>query len=303
MASVQDHNQNDQTFLTPTIQKTQVGAKRSLIQIEKTVKFELLKNFGKFMAMLLTSLFIFILFLVINEIQEYNGSPTPDDPADYFQSYLMMISFLILIISSTFAGSIIAEDFEKQTGNLLFPKISKDRLLIGRIIARYLYIALSIGFYYLIVGIYTFIKYNGVPKIVWGSMGWALLYAFLLFAFITFLSAILKRSSTAVITGILVLLIIFPMLRMILMFTGVTVEPLFILTYFGDIITVWFNMPPNDARFVEMAFGRGPMADPSNTYMSWITPSAAGAVIGVIIYSVILFGAAYIIFRRRQNKS
>lgn len=302
MASIQEQNPEQANLEPILVQRTQVGTQRSLIQIEKTVKFELLKNFRKFISMLLTSFFIFVLFLVINIVQEYNGTPSPDTPSEYFQSYLMMITLLILIISSTFAGSIIAEDFEKQTGNLLFPKISKDRLLIGRIIARYFYIALTIGFYYLIVGIYTYIKYNGVPKIVWGSMGWALLYAFLLFAFVTFLSSILKRSSTAIIIGILGLLIVFPLVQNILMFTGVTVEPLFILTYFGDIITAWFNMPPIGQRYREFTFGRGPMADPNNTYMSWITPSPAGAVIGMLVYCIVLFGIAYIIFQRRQNK-
>jgi ABC-type transport system involved in multi-copper enzyme maturation permease subunit len=286
------------------IQKTKAGTKRSIMQIRRTVKFELLKNYRKFISMLLMNFGIFILYLIIAEVTEYNGTPKPDEAVDYFIYYMMMIDFLIMVTASTFGGNMIAEDFEKRTGNLLFPKITKDRLLLGRVIARYLYIALSIGFYYLIVGIATIIKYGGVPKIVWGSMGWALLYGFLLFSFFTFLSSFMKRSSTAIVSGILSVIIIFQLLNMILMYTGATVEPFFILTYFGTIIIQWFTMPAVDARFREIGFGPPGMADPSGrTFMSWITPSASGAAIGMIVYSVVLLGISYYFFRRRQNKA
>ncbi|MHA1744392.1 MAG: ABC transporter permease, partial [Promethearchaeota archaeon] len=285
--------QNPETFEGLTIQKTRAGTKRSVMQVQKTIKFELLKNFRKFLSMLAMTFVIFMLFLIINEVSEYNGSAMPEDAGDYFKSYLFMIDLIIIIVASTFGGTMIAEDFEKRTGNLLFPKITKDRLLLGRVVARYLYIVLTIGFYYLITGLYTLIKYGGVPYVVWESMLWAFLYGFLLFSFITFLSSILKRSSTAIVTGILTLLIVFQLFTMILRFTGATVEPLFLLTYFGSIILQWFNMPTADARFAEIPFGHGPGADLTNTYYSWITPSATGALIGMIVYSVILLGLAY----------
>ena len=91
---------------------------------------------------------------------------------------------------------------------------------------------------------------------------------------------------------------------MLLMFTGATVEPFFILTYFGTIITQWFTMPAAEARFDKIAFGGPGMADPNGrTFMSWITPSASGAAIGMIVYSVALLGISYYFFRRRQNKA
>ncbi|MHA1612655.1 MAG: ABC transporter permease [Promethearchaeota archaeon] len=286
-----------------TVDKVKIGAKRGLIQIKKTIDFEFLRNAKKFMSMLLTSAGIFLLFLIINLISEDQGALAPEDPAEYFQSYLTMTTLLVLIIATTFFGSIIAEDFEKQTGNLLFPKIPKERLLIGRIIARYTYAFLSVAFYYLLVAITTYLKYDGVPKIVWGSMLWAELYLFGLMAFMTLLSSLFKRSSTAMITGILGILIVFQLFSMIFMFTGITAEPFYFITYYGNIITVWFNMPAVDARYVEMGFGHGP-APPElgdATYYQWLTPSAEGAIIGVAIYSIVCFTIAYLLYRRRQN--
>lgn len=284
------------------VDKINIGMRRGWIQIKKTISFEFLRNAKKFMAMLITSAGIFLLFLIIQLISENQGAEAPEDPAVYFQNYLTMITLLVLIIAVTFFGSIIAEDFEKSTGNLLFPKIPKERLLIGRVIARYFYAFLSVAFFYFLVAVTTFIKYEGVPKIVWGSMLWAELYLFGLMAFMTLLSSLFKRTSTAMITGILGILIVFQLFSMIFMFTGITIEPLYFITYYGNIITAWFNMPPVDARYVEMGFGNGPAQNFGDaTYYQWMTPSAGGAILGIAIYSLICFALAYYLYQRRQN--
>ncbi|QEE14433.1 ABC transporter permease [Promethearchaeum syntrophicum] len=304
MAEIEIKTQSGLYNLPITEERTKTGTKRSILQIRKTITFEFARNGRRAITSLFISFAIFALFLIVQIIQENQGSPVPEDPAEYFQGYLFMIDFLILIIAATFGGSIIAEDFEKQTGNLLFPKITKDRLLVGRIIARYIYSMAAVIFYYILVAITTFIKYDGIPKIIWGSLGWALLYTFALLSFVTMFSALMKRSSTAMISSILIVLIVFQLLTMILMYTGATVEPFFMLTYYANIIRSWFNMPADDQRFTEFSFRGGPsgqMTD-GNTYMSWSTPSATGAVIGMLVYSAICLTIAYLVFRRRQNK-
>jgi ABC-type transport system involved in multi-copper enzyme maturation permease subunit len=225
------------------IQKTKTGMKRRLIQIQKTVGFELKKNQSKFIAMLIISLGIYVLFLIINLIQEGKGAPLPADPIDYINTYFIMISFLIMIIAVTMGGGIIAEDFEKETGNLLFPKIQKNRLLAGRVIARYIYAAISVALFYVLIGITTLIKYDTLPAILWESMGWSLLYTFAVFSFIILFSSFMKRTATAMIVGMVFVLMVFELLSLILMFTGVTIEPFFMLNYYAKIITACFNMP------------------------------------------------------------
>lgn len=296
MAEIAKNNKN----MAFTIEKTKSGAKRSVIQIQKTIEFEFQKNLSKFISMLLTTIGIFLLFLVIELIQSAQGSEVPADPTDYFSGYLMMIDFLILIIAVAFGGGIIAEDFEKDTGNLLFPKIQKDRLLIGRIIARYIYAAMCVIFYYVLIGIATLIIYESLPLIVWESMGWALLYTFAVFSFMILFSSFMKRAASAMIVGMLIILMVFQLLTIILMYTGVTIEPLFMLTYYANIITSWFNMPSE--RFTEVGLGMGPGGVRDGpTFMSWATPSATGAILGMTIYSIACIALAYFIYKRRQN--
>ncbi len=280
------------------ITKSRTGLKRSAIQIKATIIFEWRRNLKNLIIMLCVATAIYVLTLVINLIQEYRTGESPEDLVDYIKSFLFMIDFLILIIAAAFGGSIIAEDYHSQTGNLVFPKITKARLLTGRVIARYLYSALTVIFFYLLVIITTLIKYGSVSELVWVSMVWSLLYTFLVLSFVVFFSSFMKSTSATLITSILFILMVFNLANMILMFTGVEIEPFFILTYYASIITQSFAMPTT--RFAEFSMGFNGGHGP--TFMSWITPSIEGAIIGMLIYSALLLIAAYFFFRRRQQK-
>ncbi|MBD3228410.1 MAG: hypothetical protein GF329_09495 [Candidatus Lokiarchaeota archaeon] len=280
------------------ISKNKIGFKRGLTQVFDTIHFEFKKNLKKTIIMLLFFLFVFALNVVLQQFREFQGVDLPEDPVNYVQLYLDLIGLLIIISASGFAGGIIAEDYQKDTRNLLFPKINKTRLLAGRVISLYFLNILMVGFYYALVSIITFIKYSIVPISILTSMGWALFYNFTLFTFVTFISSVMKSSSVSIIVSLLVLLIVFNIVSSILIFTGVTeyVEPLFILTYYGNIISNCLDMP--DPRY-GIIYGRpGPGAP---EFTSWITPSFKGAAVGLIIHSAIFLGTAYILFKRRNK--
>jgi len=289
--------------LKQEIERTKAGTKRNFTQIGNTITFEFKKNLKTFIVMLIFFAGIFSLFWLIQELQEGAGIPLPDDPINYINSYMSMLGTLVIVSSATFGGSIIAEDFQKQTGNLLFPKIGKTRLLIGRITSHYILNGLCVVFYYVLIGWMTFVKYGEIPMVMWGSMAWALLYIFALLAFVTFLSSIMKSTSAAIIVSILVMLMVFQMIPMILQFAGLRDEPWFILTYYEGIITNSMNMP--DPRYSEINIPMGPggpgvdMAE----FIQWITPSETMALIGLSTYSGITLFLAYIFYKRRQSKS
>ena len=90
------------------------------------------------------------------------------------------------------------------------------------------------------------------------------------------------------------------MIQSIMQFTGVTAEPLYFLTYYGNIITAVISGIPEN-RFIEIPFGP-PMHPDAQVFYMWSTPSELGAGIGLLGYTVILLAAAYIIYSLRQNK-
>ena len=280
------------------MEKQEIGLKRYLTQITDTINFEFKRTGKTFIIMLIVYFAIFSLNLLIYELQEAAGVELPEETINYIEGYFGFFGLLIIISTATFGGSIIAEDFQKQTGNLLFPKISKSRLLIGRVISRYALNAILIIFYYILVAIITNYKYGELPDTLIDSMGWALFYTFMLFTFVIFMSSINKSKSAAIIVSILLFLIGFNIIEMVLMVTRTGIEPLFIPTYYENIIEASLDMP--DPRFEEVTFG--PHGD-NVEFKRWLTPSTAGAFIGMSLFSVLLLIAAFFFYKRRQSKN
>ena len=263
-------------------------------QINRTIAFELKRNVKKFYNACLVNTIFVVLFYLINFLLDRNA----EEASGYITSYLGMISYLVLIIAITFGGSMIVEDFEKHTGNLLFPKIERGRLLVGRYAARFFYASLSLGVYYLEIAIITSLNYDSLPVEMWYSYGWSLLYLNLVLSFTVLMSALSKRIATASIMTMLFFLMVFTIINTILMYTESTVEPLFIINYYSNIITACFNMPEN--RYSEINFG--PRGSNERVFLQWATPSVEGALIGMILYSAVLLIGAYLIYRTKQAK-
>lgn len=283
------------------VDREKAGLKRHITQIGNTITFEFKKNLKSFIIMLIVFTSVFSLLLLISELQLAQDVSLPSEPVNYVDDYLtQFFGFLIIISASSFGGSIIVEDFKKQTGNLLFPKISKTRLLIGRLISRYTLNAICISFYYILIGIVTFAKYSGIPITLWASLGWALLYTFAILTFVTFMSSIMRSTSATIIVSILFLLIVFHIVTMILRFAGLTIEPLFLLTYYEGIISGSLSMP--NPRYTEITMPTPGGGDPV-TFTQWLTPTEPAALIGMLIYTSVLLALAYFIYQQRQSKS
>jgi len=190
-------------------EKQTIGIKRYITQITDTINFEFKRTWKTFLIMIIVYVGIFALSLLLNELREASGVELPEEPVDYIGDYFGFFGILIIISTATFGGGIIAEDFQQQTGNLLFPKISKSRLLIGRTISRYFLNLVLIILYYFLVASITIYKYGELVDTYIVSLGWALFYAFMVFTIVIFMSSINKSKSAAIIISILLFLIAF----------------------------------------------------------------------------------------------
>ncbi len=278
--------------------REKIGSKRKIQQVYDIGYFEIKRNLKKTLILMAIAAVIFILFMIIEEIQLGKGIELPEDPANFAIRFLMMINSLVLISATSYGGSIIVIDFEKLTGNILFPKISRERLFVGRFLANYLMNAFVILFYYILVAINVFIKYTGIPKILWISLGWALLYVLLILSFTIFFSSFMRSTAGAVVISLIINMIVFSIIQSVISFVS-TVEPLFILPYYATIITGCFNMPEGD-RFQTIVLEG--VEGLNLTMTLWTTPSPQGALIGTAIFSFVFLFSAFLIFRNRQNK-
>ncbi len=274
---------------------------RLITHIGDTILFEFRKNLKKMLFLLgITAIIIYLNLFLLGGLKEDLGIENPDTIKDFISQQFSFFTTLLSICATALFGSIIVEDAEKRTGNILFPKINKDRLIIGRFIALYLMFSFIILVYYLSVLGSALINYNDdpIPKEFWDSLGWALLYALALSAFVTFFSSISKSVNISVIFSILFLLILFDIIVTIIMFSGSKIEPLFVLTYYGNIITAAFKFP--EERFMEMDIYQGIEQLEGKMYRIWYTPSVEGAIIGLLTYTIVSLVLAYIFYRRKD---
>ena len=285
------------------IERQKVGFRRDITQIRDTISFELRRHINRFLVILLVYIGFFILGVLIFESAEALGLPIAADSAEYVKGYLELnFGFLIVISGAAFGGSIIAEDYHKQTNNLLFPKSRKANILIGRLIARYLLMAACLLFFYLLVAGITLINYEEIPLTIFNSFGWALYFSFAILSFITMLSSFMKNTSMTIIMGIMITIIVFEMIPMLVSMSGVFEKnefPLFfVLTYYGRIVSESLAMP-NPRYSVEIIQMMD--SEPVET-MTWLTPSEIGAFFGILIYISFLLLIAYLRYKKRQSK-
>jgi len=272
-----------------------------LIQVGATIEFEVKRNFKNIIIALTVTVGFYLLGLIINLISEGRDVELYDNATDYLMgSYLgFTFGFFIMIIAVMFGANIISYDYDKQTGNLLFPKITKGRLFVGRFVSRYFMAVFSVIVYYALIIITTYIKFGEYPTNVWYSLGWAIYYILAVYALVVFFSSFMNKTSTVIVLSILMILIVFNMSTLILNVTGTEVEPLFILTYYSNIVSEVITGIPAD-RFVDAPLrGQGPSGV---TGYSWSTPNELGAAVGLFVYSLTLIVSAYLLFRRRQQK-
>ncbi len=269
-------------------------------QIGSTIKFEFIRNKMNLLIAIGASVFVFLLFFIIELIQQGRGLELPESNVNYITgNYLTMIfPLLVMVIAVTLGSSIISEDYQKDTGNLIFPKTTKARLLTGRLVARFIYAIVAVTTYYLLVGITTLIYYGTISSLFFASWGWALLYTLTVFSVVIFFSSLMKSNAGTIILSILLILIVFNLIDQLLRVTGATFEPVFILTYYSNIISSIFDMPVE--RYAEITLRRGP--GEGITVFQWITPSIGGAVAGMLSYTTLLIASSYILFRFRQKK-
>ncbi len=271
--------------------------------------FDLIRNLKKTIILSIVVFAFFLLFLILEEVQISKNGSIPDTPYDYFSGFIGIIPMLVIICSSSYGGPLISVDFEYQTGNLIFPKISRNRLFVGRFIANYLMNSMIIAFYYLCIAIAVLIRFKTIPSSLMGSLLWALLYTLAVLSFSTFFSSIMGSSAGAIVIVILLLLIGFSIVIAIMSFTT-TIEPLFILVYLGNIITACFNMPIDGNRVDYFNFdpesgGMTRVQSPSDsglTMTTWNHPSYTGAFWGLVIHSIVFISFSYYFFRKRELK-
>ncbi|MFX1456839.1 MAG: hypothetical protein ACFFDB_15805 [Promethearchaeota archaeon] len=279
---------------------THIGIKPVLY----TIVFELKKQKKKFYFFsAITILVGFLLGYILPIIPSYLLSNTQ---AEFFETGLQFISFLTLFAACLFFSGIICSEFDKKTGFIVFPKINKYKLIIGKYIGNLILVVSIISIYYFILGLLGYFYYSGPINIrLFYSYGIALLYVIALSSFVTFFSSFMRSVNLTIITTLVILLIGLNISDQIVSFIlADSFEPLYSLVYLGSLITGILSNPFPDPRYVEFSFsgsGGGPFGPGGEfSFGQWVTPTVFMGITLLLVNIVIFLILAAVLFKRRQ---
>ena len=273
-----------------------------LTPIFHTLVFEMKKQRKKFYFFTIISLLIAVLLSYILHL--FPDFLLADTQAEYFSSGLGFISFITLFAACLFFSGIICSEFNKRTGFIVFPKINKYKLIIGKYLGNLILVIFIVTVYYIVLGLFGFYYYGGPINFrIFYSYGFAILYVIALSSFVTLFSSFLKNVNVTIIITLIILLMGFNIAdQIVTLIFADSFEPLYSLAYLGKLITSILQNPFPDIRYWEISFGgTGPGGFGGHfTVGSWITPSILMGTTLLLVYIVAFFVLAAILFKRRQ---
>ncbi|MHA1375115.1 MAG: hypothetical protein ACTSR7_12570 [Promethearchaeota archaeon] len=227
-----------------------------------------------------------------------------DTYTEFFSSGLGFVDFISLLSACLFFSGIICSEFNKRTGFIVFPKINKYRLIIGKYLGNLILVVSIIAIYYFLLALLGFWYYGPALTIrIFYSFGFAVLYIIMLSSFVTLFSSFMKSVNVTIITTLVILLMGFNIAdSFVTLFLKDAFEPLYSLAYLGNLITSILQNPFPDPRYVEFSFGgMGPGGMGGEFSIgTWLTPSIEMGITLFIVYIVVFFLLAAYLFKRRQ---
>jgi len=266
-----------------------------------TVIFEMKKQKKKLYFFLGITILIAVLLVFI--LQLIPGYLLSDTQAGFFSGGLNFISFLTLFAACLFFSGIICSEFNKRTGFIVFPKINKYKLIIGKYLGNLILVVGIVTVYYFILGLFGLYYYGGPINVrFFYSYGFAVLYIIALSSFVTLFSSFMKNVNVTIIITLIILLIGLNIAdQIITLIFKDAFEPLYSLAYLGLLITNILQNPFPDPRYVEFSFGGMGMGFGGDfTFGTWLTPSIGIGTTLLIVYIVVFFLLAALLFKRRQ---
>lgn len=259
-----------------------------------TCFFEMTLQIKKFI--ILSS--ITIVAIILNSYLPYILIPQlqlPNTQVYFYQSGLNTFYLIIIFVVCFFFSGIICSEFRDKTGIIIFPKINKYKLIIGKYLGNLTLVTGVIGIYYLSLALIGYNFYGEpISYRLFFSFGFALLYALALSSFVTFFSSFMKSAKGTIVITIILLLFVLNIVDTLVMVIRIEFEPIFSLNYVRNIIT--YILDPDFStmdRYMEYTIG-------DFTIRTWLTPSIQGAIIAFLIYMTIFFLFASLLFKRRQ---
>jgi ABC-2 type transport system permease protein len=215
--------------------------------------------------------------------------PVPDTPELFAMFVTGAASTISVLAAVFFAGDSIAGEFDRRTGYILFPNpVKRSTLVVGKFTACFIATVAVLIFAYVFAGGAIAGIYLQFPVEVLWSFGLAVAFGCGVLGLTFLFSSLLRGSMGATLATLLLLMLIFPIIRIGLMHAGH--EPWFMLDHAGDSIVAVYGID-------FAAFGRGAPMAPAG---GWMTPDPTTSLFVMVAYLVVTFALSIWLTKRRE---
>jgi len=269
--------------------------------IAHTYIFELKQRWKKFI--IFSSIICLFGLLTGIDYVLFPENSLPKTQALFLEDGLGLIILINIFAVCFFFGGIICTEYSKKTGYVVFPKINKYKLIIGKYSGALTLVIGVTGLYYYALGLLGLYFYGEpINSRYFLSFGIACLYILAVSSFVTLISSFMKSANVTVITTIIILLIGFSIIDGLMVLWNPDIEPLYSLNYLSNLITSVLrkNFPTKRKDRYEDIEYKDEDEDEVFTFREWITPSIEDGITFLVLYVVICMSLAMVIFKRRQ---
>ncbi len=207
------------------------------------------------------------------------------DKGTFYRYGITYFRIFLIFISCFFFSDIVCSEFSKKTGYIMFPKINKYKLFVGKFVANLNIIILLVILYYLTMNFSTIVIYDTVIPESYLSLGIAIIYTITLSTSIFFLSSIMPKVNFTIVMVVLIYLIGFPILEQVLTAINQEIEPVFSLFYVGNLINhIIPGGLPIGQRWIWVYYA----GDTLPPVKVWLTPTINMGILIMSFYTILL---------------
>ena len=270
--------------------KRSVRKKKFFNPFLRTFLLELRLRWKKIILFSIISV-VFPLMLSFYYPYHFNTNKFIRDELEYFKL------FILLLISCFFFSDIVSSEFDKKTGYIMFPKINRYNLTVGKYIANLSIIILMVIIHYLTLNISVMVMFDTVIIELYISLAMAIIYTIALSAFILLFSAIIPKVNLTTIIVILIFFVGFPVLEQVYTAINQEIEPILSLNYVGNLIIYvipeYYEM---GQRWVWVYY-QGPTLPPRKL---WLRPTIEVGILIMSFYTALSFLLTFLALKRKE---
>ncbi|MHB1709309.1 MAG: ABC transporter permease [Thermoplasmataceae archaeon] len=264
------------------------AARETKVFVDQNLQFYLRTKRFIFFLILVALITVVIYSLIATKVV-----PVPSTAEGFDTFFFGFIADLVIIIGAFLGGDAMASDFSLKTGSFVLSQpVARASILMGRYLGALAVGAAIITLYYILGSLGMLYLYSGIPVLVGESYLLALLYVAAAIALGFLFSSMFKNGSTAIVTAIIVMLLVFSIVSEVLTLTKI--EPWFILTYGGGVVTDILVTPY--APHLSTISSPGPRGFSVSTY----TPYVWEGLLIMVGYLIISLVVSIVIYNRRE---